>query len=325
MVGIGPPASELGINASNLATAPKDYSLYSRYDRGSQKDSFLSPGELITQTDKFMKRFVELPKDNIPETIFFLDKSARPLAYMFRKLFPAYCPGVKMPEIRYINIGGSGSHMYDTDARPFDGNPDIIKKTYGGHINEQGKITIVDEYSHTGEALKKATVVMKGAFQQATITQMAAYDKLPNWYQNESYLGVEEYTDRDYRKIALQQVNQELKTNYDDLYLFSLGRNEMLGTKANPGVDYEHIPPEIRTRYDQILQEIEGTIPYVKKGEHIQTHYEYPKPSIIQRLKRETPKAVEVKENVFRQARSELDTFCEAILETKNQANSPTS
>jgi len=331
MIDSGPPLSETGISEVELGVSNKplkketntpntSFPLYDSFYRGAQRDSFLTSEELVIQTDRFMHRFGEMiEKHELPDTIFFLDKSARPVAYMFRKLFPVYFPEAGIPEIRFVNIGGSGSRLYDTDARPFTGNPDIIRQTYGEHINQQGRIAIVDEYTHTGQASKHATEVIGKAFPQATVTTMVAYDKLPNWYQNEDYLGVTEYTDTDYQRIALQKLNEDLGTNYDDLYLFNLGRNEMFDIKAKPGVDYEHIPDKVKTRFYQIREEIEGTLPYVKKGKHIQTHYEYPKPTLAQKLKRENPAPVEVKTNVFKEAREELDRFCQEIVKQKDK------
>lgn len=301
-------SSETPININKPITpiSSKQFPGYSSFERKGQEDKFLSPEELISQTNVFMQRFGEMiKKQELPETIFFLDKSARPVAYMFRKLFPIYYPGIEAPEVRFINIGGSGSKLYDTDSRPFTGDSEIIRQTYGEHINIGGRITIVDEYSHTGQASKRAAEVLNKAFPKATVTTMVAYNKLPNWYQNEDYLGVEEYTKYDYEKKALVKLNQELGTEYKD-------KLEMLNDNTKPAT--------LSSRFWEIYQEIEGTIPYVKKGRHVQTHYEYPNPSFVQSIKGENPKPVEVKTNPFLEARVELDKFCEEIVRLKNQS-----
>lgn len=295
----------VNINEHNIPVSSEQFPGYSSFERRGQEDKFLTPEELIVQTNAFMQRFGEMiQKQELPETIFFLDKSARPVAYMFRKLFPVYYPDTKIPEVRFINIGGSGSKLYDTASRPFTGDPAIIKQVYGESINQQGRIAIIDEFSHTGQASKHATEVLNKAFPEATVTTMVAYDKLPNWYQNENYLGVEEYTKYDYEKKALEKVNQELGTEYKDKF-------EMLNDNTKPAT--------LSSRFWEIYQEIEGTIPYVKKGKHIQTRYEYPKPSVLQKVKGEKPKPVEVKTNEFREAREELNRFCEEMVKLKNQ------
>lgn len=293
------------METGEVSVSKEAFPKYCAFERKGQEDKFLTPEELIIQTDKFMQRFGEMiKKQEISDTIFFLDKSARPVAYMFRKLFPIYYSGAKVPEIRFINIGGSGSKLYDTDSRPFTGDLEIIRQTYGKHINMKGRIAIVDEYSHTGQASKRATELLSKAFPTATVTTMVAYDKLPNWYQNMDYLGVEEYTKYDYEGMALEKLNQELGTKYKD-------RWEMTNDITKPST--------VSSRFWEIYQEMEGTIPYVKRGEHVQTRYEYPKPSLIQKVKGEKPKPVEVKINKFRESRAELDAFCEEIIKQKNK------
>ena len=296
------------------------FPIYSSFDRGLQKEGFLTEEELIVQTNRFLQRFAETGNNQkIPDTIFFLDKSARPLAYMFRKLFPLYCPDSEIPEIRFINIGGSGSKLYDAKARPFTGNPEAIKRIYGSHINQEGNIVIIDEYSHTGKALREATEVFSQAFPNIKLQTMVAYDKLPNWYQNEAYLGVEEYDEYDYKRMALKKLNEEFETNYGDVHKFELRNNTLWGSEPEPGVDYESVPEKERQRYKAILQEITGTISYVKRGEHIHKRYERRKPNTLQKLVGKKTEVIERKKNVFREARVELDKICEKILSKRQK------
>src|SRR5258708_2327561 len=39
------------------------------------------------------------------DAVFFLDKSARPLAYFFNNFYPLVFPGQKVPEVGFLNIG----------------------------------------------------------------------------------------------------------------------------------------------------------------------------------------------------------------------------
>lgn len=39
------------------------------------------------------------------DTMFFLDRSARPIAHLYRRVFAALHPDRQKPEIRYLNIG----------------------------------------------------------------------------------------------------------------------------------------------------------------------------------------------------------------------------
>jgi len=270
------------------------FPIYESWYRGNQEEDFLTSEELVSGTDRFMRQYGKLlERGEAPDNIFFLDKSARPLAYMFRKLFTEYYPDTEIPQIRYINIGGSGDKKLSTHLRPFNGDPDIVRKTYGRHLSQDRKILVVDEYSHTGEALQNATEVFSKAFPQAELSSAIAYDKLPNWYQNSNYLGVEEYSKYDYEQMALGRLNKEMDTRYKN-------KMEMIndGTRSS----------EVSTRFWEIYNQLEGTIPYVKRGDHILTTYEHPETSDGRRLE-----SIEKKENVFRKTRSELDRICATI------------
>lgn len=53
---------------------------------GKQED-YLTVDQLAEQMDKFLKRLICLPEVEFPQVMFFIDKSARPIAYIFRSLF----------------------------------------------------------------------------------------------------------------------------------------------------------------------------------------------------------------------------------------------
>jgi len=309
------PAPEL------LAKDRKRYPLYAAWERRGQQDKFLTVDELETQTDEFMRSFQPgVEKGELPDSIFFLDKSARPLAFLMRKLWDKYYPEIQMPDVRYINIGGSGSRLYDKDSRPFTGDPKIIADIYGEHIKADGRIMIVDEYTHKGEAIGRAKDTITQAFPEADVTARAAFSKLPNWYQNSDYLGVEEYSEYDFEKMALEQINQEFNTNYTDLWRYRLGRNTDLDGSIQEGVDYDNIPLEIRRRFHEIVNEKAGTIPYVKRGEQERTEYREVKPSALERLKnlvtgRVPERKLEAHQvNRFKEAREELARMADEIV-----------
>ncbi|MEM5799719.1 MAG: hypothetical protein QXZ43_03585 [Candidatus Aenigmatarchaeota archaeon] len=73
-----------------------------------------------------------------------------------------------MPQVRFINIGGSGGKIYDTSSVPFSGEPRIVREIYGPHINPK-RIIIVDEYTHTGQAIQDAEKVLREAFPEAKV------------------------------------------------------------------------------------------------------------------------------------------------------------
>jgi len=278
------------------------FPLYQSLSREQEAKYFLTIDELIDQTNRFMESFAEMrKKDKLPETVFFLDKSARPLAYMFRHLFPHYCPSTPLPKIRYINIGGGGA-SHEPFSISFDGDPEIIKKIYGKHINLQGRIAVVDEYTYRteGGTLQKATKMIREAFPQAEVFPLKAYDKLPNWYQIPEYIGVEEYTFGDYGQMALERLNNERGTRYKSMYHLM---DDDVNTEA---VD----------RFYEIYDEIVGQIPYTKKNKRIVPQDE--NPAFIERLKKLMGQKPDDKGmNIFQLARNELDTLCQVITEQR--------
>lgn len=52
------------------------------------------------------RRGIDMVRDSIDaDMVVFLDKSARPLAHLYRKLFPVVFPDRLMPKIKFLNIG----------------------------------------------------------------------------------------------------------------------------------------------------------------------------------------------------------------------------
>lgn len=241
-----------------------------------------------------MQRFTEMAQgDVLPHAIFFTDKSARPLAYMFRKLFPKYCPGDKMPVIRFINIG-SGSH--GGGVRQFTGDPAIIREKYGSHLKDAERILVVDEFqmTHSEKAtIHRAKKMIAEAFPEAEVEAMVAYIKALNWYMNEKYFGVEEFTVADYQAMALSLLNEERKRKYQSLE--------------------EVTDEEDLQTFQDIYNAIEGMIPWTKPGKHIRLTYEREKKGILARFRADKQPVRIIKENIFRQTRAELDRMCEAV------------
>lgn len=206
----------------------------------------MSPAELVKQTHEFMNIFSQMAEEKqLPDTIFFLDKSARPVAYLFRKLFKYYCPDQEMPQVRFINIGKSGG-----TSTSFNDDPKIIADTYGKHINQNGSILVVDEISKTGETLNNAKDFLSKAFPNALVNGVTVYTQEPEWYRDQSkeeLLGVEDIPLSKYRKIALELFNEEHKTSYTS-------------TDELPANSEE------RREYSKIYEKIVNSIPHTQRS-----------------------------------------------------------
>lgn len=229
-----------GFHERNLRL-PLYESSYRRFSDVEKKPLLMPLSELAEGTYNFIDSFATRIRDgNLPKTIFFLDKSARPVAYIFRKLFPVYCPEIPSPVIRFINIGQSGIAPMSYEM-PFNGPASVIKDIYGEHIDINATILIIDEWSQTGSTIKKAEELLSDAFPKATIRSQIAYKKLPSWYGSE-YLGVKEYVTSDYADMAEQE------------YVRQTGKELGSGWWNNP-------------EFIKIKNELWGTIPYAKRGE----------------------------------------------------------
>jgi hypothetical protein len=197
--------------------------------------------------DKFMNYFsLRAEKGIPPDTVFFLDKKARPLAYLMRQLYKDYCPELSMPQVRFINIGrvyNGDSHLSEHKV-PFLGDSSQIASMY--NIDEHGRIVVVDEFSASGKGLKKAVEQIGKAFPKAEeVSGLTAFRSFLKWNFDTELLGIKEYTKGDYQEKSLEILNKELGTNYSE-----------------GGI--EKFDEETSRRFQGIFEGIYGTIPTVK-------------------------------------------------------------
>lgn len=123
--------------------------------------------------------------DTRPETLFFLDKSARPAAYLFRETWRKILPDVQLPQIRFINIGREG-HQSEDEATL-----QAVREKYSGV--ESDRILVVDEFSETGDTLKRAVSTIGKIFPEAdSVDGTTMFDELPFWFNDPVLIGVKE-------------------------------------------------------------------------------------------------------------------------------------
>ena len=129
---------------------------------------------------------INLCLDRDIDTIYFLDKSARPLAFLFRHTWRHLMPDVPLPQIRYINIGLSQDEMIE-----------VYNDTVGQALQARFALTkpkqllIADEYTDTGSSLQRAETVLRTVFPQAeSITTTGIFErKIASWYSGASTSG----------------------------------------------------------------------------------------------------------------------------------------
>ena len=277
------PIKKIPVFGSKTPSLPS-LPIYEHEGTRQEGTPLLSIPKLIEETHQFLDTFRIKAKENqMPNTIFFLDKSARPLAYVLRKLFPIYCPNTPLPAVRFINIGPINA---PTRERTFIGPASIIEKAYGHHINKEGSMLVVNEWDQTGESTARAKKLLSEAFPQASISTQVAYTKLPAWYWNRFYSGVEEYGIADYHDMVVKAYNRETGEQLDGFYF------------NNP-------------RMIEILDNVVGTIPYTKKGQRTIRTNQYWSVGIRKNLLDNLFPFRTI--DMFKKTRKELDVLCKAI------------
>lgn len=118
------------------------------------------------------------------DTIFFLDKSARPAAYLFRETWRRLLPDKKLPNVCFINIGRYQSrsrHQRQLFELPqlSDDTLNYLRKKFDGI--EDDKILVADEFVNTGESLKRAVGVIGKVFPEASVEGTGIYKHQVQW------------------------------------------------------------------------------------------------------------------------------------------------
>lgn len=139
-------------------------------------------------------RIINHCKQNDVDTLFFLDKSARPLATITKRTWERLLPEKEKPQIRFIDVGRDPKQVMEGLYRPepFTINPHVARQLadrYQG-IKNDGKILVVDEFSNTKKSVKQAEVVLAQMFPDADVHHMVAFEKLQPWFESPNVLPV---------------------------------------------------------------------------------------------------------------------------------------
>lgn len=116
------------------------------------------------------RKTIELVEDTKDiDVLFFLDRSARPLAHLYRRFLQIISPERQRPEIRFLNIGGEkhgeSKSFYDKGVDHLRTRDDMVKMYGEGNIEELEQLLhlptgekrmIVDDVFATGSSLQVA-------------------------------------------------------------------------------------------------------------------------------------------------------------------------
>jgi len=174
--------------------------------------------ELVLRgTANLVNTIVEHNQSGEPiETLVFLDKSARNLAYVFTEMWlrleqeNILTAETKRPEIRFLNVNNDNGQMYVLV-------PEMERSLLAERLRPQDfigkKVAIIDEYTETGGTLKKTQEMLRKMYGTKAI-RMAGLYNLPGWYGGKDF-GVLGITDLNlgtrYREVKelLREASEE--------------------------------------------------------------------------------------------------------------------
>jgi len=132
-------------------------------------------------------------------TLVFLDKSARPAAYLFRLVWAGLkhedlkqkgLISVPQPQIKFMDSGRAKSHKFrSTLSRSQALQTQTLTK-----MKLKGRVVVVDEFMESGESARNALRVLS-QFRQLDLSAVSQFNIPPRWQQytnRESWLGVTE-------------------------------------------------------------------------------------------------------------------------------------
>lgn len=129
--------------------------------------------------------FINFINERRCDPIFFIDKSGRPAAYLFKKVWWKVFPEYQLPIIHFVNI----SPPSKINPNPIKPNPAELQK-YFGDLNNHS-ICIADDYIESGGTLKLANKLFRTAYPKAkAISSVGIFDKFPSWIDQEYWIGV---------------------------------------------------------------------------------------------------------------------------------------
>lgn len=152
--------------SSNSPNANSQTSTLTQSEENIESPIHTSPYEKENNVRMFtnnMARMINIIKDQNIETIFFLDKSARPIEWMLRDTWHSLFPKVEVPPCKFINIG-----QEKTGQTPSNETIDELRKRY--KFNQTGRVLVVDESVMSGGSIINAVKTLHMVNPNAEIT-----------------------------------------------------------------------------------------------------------------------------------------------------------
>ncbi len=140
------------------------------------------------------------------DTLVFLDRSARPGAYLFRLVWNELSQthkiptSVKRPRIKFMNLGKDGFNLRYNEvfSENYENSTHIsllhslFAQLYPREDFNDKKVLIVDESFESGDTAKLAMKLISEVF-RASVSGLALFRNFPSWYDHDGSKGVTNY------------------------------------------------------------------------------------------------------------------------------------
>lgn len=202
-----------------VSTVMSDWSDFNQflYENESMVEN---PYNLIDGTANLIEQVIIRAKSGSPvDTLVFLDKSARPGAYLFNQLWHQLISqstetgGVNKPKIKFLNVGYDDPNKHDHKK-----SLEELGVLYNrGDLS--GNVIIVDEYIASGSSSRLAgEAIQKAGYRMNNLEAIQMFYECPSWYSDSSVKGVSEVphmSPEDRKKI--DSMPEKLKSSIADI------------------------------------------------------------------------------------------------------------
>jgi len=168
---------------------------------------------------------------NQPEAMVFLDKSARPVAHLFRHLWKDVFSGQAMPSIYFVSFGRENHDLGE------DGAVEKFVAEAQKHLPQLARmkqISIVDETTASGGSLGNAKYTLARAFPNLTkIDAIEAFDDEPAWVHQEHLSNLTDDTTYELGLSMVSKSQQAIIRNPELMALLSTETQALLIKEAS--------------------------------------------------------------------------------------------
>lgn len=162
---VWPGVPEVGLEVSERTAGPSDQEL----NKADRYELLADPAYRRVVAER-TEHLIDLMVADGVDTLFFLDKSARPISWLFRDLWHRKHPDASVPAVYFFDIDIRAVHRsnHRFSRTKYWAMVERLRQTYSG-LAAAKKIVVVDEYLEIGESLFLATLLLQDAVADAPV------------------------------------------------------------------------------------------------------------------------------------------------------------